>query len=344
MSDRNKYTLYVLAGMLCVVLVLLGVYTIIDFVPALITDSNLTSRGIDSPAKMWLNGYLGHFFRFKFLGNINWLMLPILVHFFITIKKRERWEMALVFMFLLSILLIAVQGFFNYRYAQTLMPFTTVLVLVSIWRFFDENKIQFLRKYVMGFLVILVLFNTWHYLPWGGNAGKVTLIEDQEIVTQETVAVPTEQAAYKSKREVFKEALLSGNIPNLRDNRTPFLGHPDLPADLLEYIQNLELAPGDQFLTNNISMIYYYTDQKAMYYWCLDDVYCDVAGYHQLFEKRSADQVYTHLRHSLHCSHVLTRDIYNTYSKPWNEFLQQYATLSFKDQLGFEVWTLNEAR
>src|SRR3989339_662568 len=52
-------------------------------------------REIGTNYDLWLNGYLGIFFRFKMFGGLNWLAVPLFIYFLITIKKRKRWEIAM---------------------------------------------------------------------------------------------------------------------------------------------------------------------------------------------------------------------------------------------------------
>ena len=46
-------------------------------------------REINTPLKLWLNGYLGIFLRFDKFGIINWLMFPLLAYFAFNIQKRK---------------------------------------------------------------------------------------------------------------------------------------------------------------------------------------------------------------------------------------------------------------
>lgn len=331
--------------MLLALLSMYGVYIVVDYVPTNIDDANLTARAIDTIGKEWFNGYLGLFFRFRFLGNINWLMLPILIHFALTLKQRERWEKALMFIYLLSVGLIALQGYFNFRYAQTLLPITIVLVMVSVWRFFDKEEVKFLQKYVLAFIIVIVSYNTYHYSPWGQRAGRVQLITDEvetadnleELsVEAEFIVEPKEKPA--GRLQIFKAALFGGNVPNLRSNRDLYFNNPKSAADILQYIDDLEMEEGKSFLCNNIPMIYYYTNKRAIYYWCEDDLYYVGEGLRYLLKDRTEEEVKDVIQNKLNCSHILTRDIYNVYDEDWAEFLKNQCTLEYKDGLGYEIY------
>ena len=73
-------------------------------------------RGIGTNMDFWLNGYLGIFFRLNKFGWLNWLVIPLFIYFLATIRKRERWEIALALAVTLSCIFISMQGYKNYRY------------------------------------------------------------------------------------------------------------------------------------------------------------------------------------------------------------------------------------
>lgn len=119
-------------------------------------------RDIETPAKKWLNGYLGMFFRFKYLGNIHWLLIPFLVYFFVRVKERQRWQMALVFAWLVTALFIAVKGYTNFRYQFSLAPFTAGMVLLLLWELL-KHKEKGLKILCFSFLGLVCIYNIYHY-------------------------------------------------------------------------------------------------------------------------------------------------------------------------------------
>lgn len=339
----GKYLYWTLAAMVIVILVVLGVYSIIDAIPADIADVNLTSRGIDTPLKKALNGHLGVFFRFKLLGNINWLMLPILVHFLITIKKRERWEKALVFLYLLSVILIALQGYFNHRYAQTLLVVTIAMVLFSLWRFFSEEVVRKLRHPVMLFCLLLVAFNTYHYMPWGGHAGR-TDIASAFNLDEAPLVNAYEGAPKMSLLGIFGSAVTFKEVADLRSNRDMYMGRPKSTAGVVEFVDGLELQAGRYILTNHLYLVYYYTDHPARYYWAEDDVYYTGEGLKPWLKDATLEEQRRILQNEMQCDYILTRNIYNTYNPDFNAFLENTCTLIYRDAAGYEVYQPNNQK
>lgn len=111
---------------------------------------------------LWLKHYLGLFFDFEYFGNLNWLAIPLLIYFLVTIKKRKRWEMAIAFVFILSCLFLSVKGRQNFRYLFTLYPFTLALIFLIGWEFIKKKS----HRLQIGILVICgiaVLFNYYHF-------------------------------------------------------------------------------------------------------------------------------------------------------------------------------------
>lgn len=91
------------------------------------------TRGIGTYKDLWLNGYLGIFFRFKYFGVLNWLSFPMLISFFATIRKRERWQIALGFVLCMSCAFICIRGYENPRYQFTLFPALITLIFLFGW-------------------------------------------------------------------------------------------------------------------------------------------------------------------------------------------------------------------
>jgi hypothetical protein len=163
---KNKK--HIIAGFTAViisVLVLLLVYTIIDKKHTGEIKTKEEYLGdIETPVKKWLNGYFGVFFRFKQLGNINWLIIPLLIWFLTTkkIKKSERWHWALLFVWGLTVIVIGIKGYYNFRYQLTLFPITSAMVLFLCWKFLEE-KSKPVKILGFSFITLACLFNIYHY-------------------------------------------------------------------------------------------------------------------------------------------------------------------------------------
>jgi hypothetical protein len=109
--------------------------------------------------ELWLNNYLALFFDFKNFGNLNWLVFPLLVYFLITIKKRKKWEKAIVLVLFLSIIAVgSVTGRSNLRHILTLHPFTLATILLFGWELIKKGK-QYIQISVLIICGIFVIFN-----------------------------------------------------------------------------------------------------------------------------------------------------------------------------------------
>ena len=161
---KNKKTFLV-----CLVIILFSlavlhlVYSIIDKKsPAALSRPTASMAEIETPAKKCFNGYLGVLFRFKSLGNCNWLAVPLVMWFLLTAKKRERWQLALTFVWLVTFLLIALKGYYNSRYQLTLFPFTAAVVLMLLWELLRGKKNHW-KVLCFSLLALACIYNIYHY-------------------------------------------------------------------------------------------------------------------------------------------------------------------------------------
>lgn len=110
-------------------------------------------REIGTNIDLWRNGYLGIFFRFKMFGVLNWLAFPLFIYFLITLRKRERWEIALGLVLSTSFIFICIQGYANYRYQLTLHPILLTIIFLFGWQVLKKQK----RK-VIGVIILFCSF------------------------------------------------------------------------------------------------------------------------------------------------------------------------------------------
>ena len=165
MTQNRKHIIYCLIAVIITIVILHTVYSIIDKKGSAVLSSGRVEeqfRDIETTGKKWLNGYFGLFFRFKYLGNINWLMIPLLVYFFATVKKRERWQLVLVFAWLAAAIFIGLKGYANYRYYFTLVPFTAAIILLLLWEFL-KNKKKYIKILCFAFFTLICVYNIYHY-------------------------------------------------------------------------------------------------------------------------------------------------------------------------------------
>lgn len=113
--------------------------------------------------EIWIRQHLALFFDFENFGNLNWIAILIFVYFLVTLKRRKRHEKAMVFVFILSLLVINLRSLPGYpRYHLTFFPFTIGLVFLTVWEFI-KKKSHFIRTAVLFICMIAVLTNVYHF-------------------------------------------------------------------------------------------------------------------------------------------------------------------------------------
>ena len=111
--------------------------------------------------ELWLKRYLDIFFNFGEFGSINWLAIPLFVYFVATIKKRKRWEISLVFVFILSCLFLSLKGHGYSPYLFTLYPFTLAVIFLYSWEFIKKMSHP-LQIGIFTICTLVVLFNCYN--------------------------------------------------------------------------------------------------------------------------------------------------------------------------------------
>ena len=134
--------------------------------------------------ELWVKRYLGLFFDFENYGILNWIAIPLLIYFLITIKKRKRWEMALAFILVLSCLSISIQGRNNPRYIFTLYPFTLGAIFLFAWELIKKKS----HGFQIGILMICgiaVFFNIYHFRDTYKFYWKYKVIVEDDLFPHE---------------------------------------------------------------------------------------------------------------------------------------------------------------
>ena len=285
------------------------VYRIINK-PALETDDvNLAYREIENTSKLLLNGYLGHLFKFKSLGNINWLVLPVLGYLLYTFRKRSKGERAFIVIYCLSLAFISFKGFFNSRYSMTMMPVTVSVVMYYLWEFFERGQLGSYKKYLLIFLFGLVMYNNFSY------SFKTASIK------KPVAEVPR-----------FRYNILHFSFRNLGNIvRVYYTELHDIAAlkirglmTLPNVLQDIEhMGSQSVFLVNNLPAFYYYTHREGYYYWCDDDKYYTGEGARALYTGRSSHQTAEWMKDSMKCNYIFTFGPYNEYSEEFNRFIEE---------------------
>lgn len=107
---------------------------------------------------IWFNGYLGVFFNFKMFGVLNWIAIPLLIYFLYTLKKREKWQIATVFVIAAGCIFICVQGYSNFRYQLTLHPLLLTLIFLTAWEIARRIHKKVIIAMAICFFFVSVVF------------------------------------------------------------------------------------------------------------------------------------------------------------------------------------------
>jgi len=177
----------VLAALAVSIFLLSRIYPIIDQRKIENAQSKEEYIGdIETPGKKILNGYLGTFFRFKQLGNINWPVIPLLIVFLVASYRRKKngkgpglqqWHKALLFSWAGLLLFLSIKGYANPRYQLSLFPINTAMVFYLLWKLL-ENRSKYLRAFCFGIVAAIAVFNIYHY------AGAYKTMWDKRIALQ----------------------------------------------------------------------------------------------------------------------------------------------------------------
>ena len=109
-----------------------------------------------------LNGYLGIFFRFDKFGYLNWLVIPLVAYFLITLKKRERWEIAVFLALFLSCIFISFMAYGWHRYQLTIFPLLITAIFLLGWQVLRDINSKVLFTGLILIFVCLFLANYYN--------------------------------------------------------------------------------------------------------------------------------------------------------------------------------------
>ena len=258
-------------------------------------DLNLQARKIETPTKLILNGYLGAFFAFNYLGNINWLLIPLaLIYYFGAKPKITRIHVAFIFLIAFALILIGLKGFFNPRYAFTLLPLFVFLVFELTWKTSKLLNTPTLRYASLVFLIGLIGWNFYREVFSIRFTEKVSeiLAEDKDIPTKNSNDVEV--------------------------------------ADVMEYVN--EMKTSDIFLVDNAPEFYYHTSKKGHYYWNGDDFLYMKNGRSKLMEGKSLTEISDTLKNDLGCKYIFSYSTYRGYNLRFDEFLSKKCKLIASDK------------
>ncbi len=319
MSNKVKLYLYIFLSLVFICVV----YFFQTQVDETVTDVNLIHRRIETPIKFWMNGYLGHFFNFKYLGSINWLLIPLALFAFLKLKYfNQEWKKAIALAYILSLFLISVKGFFNARYQLTLLPITLSALLYFLWLYLEHQDLHTFKKFVLILIVGLVFSNDVFGLLFLRESSQSILQQDRQGLVERIVnyidSIPAKIAYYENK------------------SRTP--AYP-----VIDFIRK-DLPADAHFLVNNLPMLYYYSNKKGIYYWCGDDTYYSENGRSRIMENRSIDEMMLFIKDTLKCDYLLSTPSYNKYDPKFEEFTKAYCKPVFLDLGEFAVYKITREK
>ncbi|MCB0410757.1 MAG: hypothetical protein KDD29_11100, partial [Flavobacteriales bacterium] len=287
-------------------------------------DVNLVQRNIETPIKLWFNGYLGAFFRIKNVGNLNLFVLIALAIAFLRFNKlNDTYRIAIIAFSIVSIV-VALKGYFNSRYQMTLLPLFTVITFIFLWLNVLKESSHIRRLWIYGVILAFVGFNSFFFLALYYADSKVA--EDNR----------------DSYFSIFSERL-----------KLHLYGDTDSTISSIKKDQNIyklftfledSIGYDNVILNNNIPSLYYYTAGRYHYYWCGDDLLFLKEGKVPLLENREFEEVYKYLVDSLGCHFIVSDYNYDMYNQDWLNFVNRYGRIRFFSRYNFIVYELIEAK
>jgi hypothetical protein len=310
MRNINKIYLFLTLG----IILLVVLYNIQIKVNESVSDVNLIYRRIETPTKLLLNGYLGHFFNFKYLGNLNWLIIPFGIYAVFKLHFLDtRWKKALALSYMLALILISAKGYFNSRYQLTLMPITLPVAILFLWLYLKENNFIKYKFHIVFALFVLIKINNFLGLLFMKEKFEANQLEDKGGIL------------YSLKHPIQTLSSLEKKTKNP-------------PYPVIDFIRSL--PKNEKLLVNNYPMLFYYTNKIGVYYWCGDDIYYSKKGRSFLMANRSLEQVRQFINDTLGCKYLLSTDYYNQHSKEFTKFVQSYCMPIFMDNGEFVIYEI----
>jgi hypothetical protein len=298
MIKNNTY--YSLLFLITIVCTIVYIFFTSGYVEEVLSDAQ--NREIETPQKLWVNGYLGLFFAFKNNGNIIWL-LPIIFAFAYNKIKSNKSVNYFLALFIMLFTLIALKGYINGRYQFTLVP-ACIIALTVLIPLIEENKKA--EKRIFYFLFFMTLFNTAYFIAidyWPRYKERfIALIgknEHSEIVNKNT-----------------HEAI-----------------------SYIEYIEK-HIKPNEKVLVNNLPEYFYFTDRKGVYCWTESDDYYSKNGILELRGNKSDEAFKNFILNDLQCKYILTTQQFNTYNASFELFLTENCQLIFSDNKKYLIYKL----
>lgn len=260
-NQNKKALLIAFISVIVITMLYFAVTTLFKGVPL----SDLENRGIETPIKLWLNGYFGLFFGFKSNGNIIWLLPLLLIFAWNKVKQYATLKYFMAF-YILLFMLIALKGYINGRYQFTLVPVSIISIIFLIKEIFDEVKLQQKLFYL---LLGLTLFNTLYFTSidyWPRYKERFFGIINGENNSNSTNTNSLDYLAFINNEIPENELVLVNNLPEYfyytnRKGLFCWTGQnvvftPDGEKQLIKNNSDEELK---SFIVNELNCNYFFT-------------------------------------------------------------------------------------
>lgn len=193
---NSKLTLIYFYGTTLAVCVLIYFFSgFLARVDPLSTDLTMINRSIESPIKLFFNGYMGQFFHFKMIGTILWLAFIVIIIYLFQFSSFPKSHKILFISYLVLVSLISFKGYFNYRYQLTLYPVSLILIL-----YFVHNTVNIKdSRYYNHIMLSLLLFHLSNF----NNADFIKKIADRLLSAKEKIVAIAEKPNNHSLDEIL---------------------------------------------------------------------------------------------------------------------------------------------
>ncbi|GIV26460.1 MAG: hypothetical protein KatS3mg027_0274 [Bacteroidia bacterium] len=266
-------------------------------------DYNLEVRGIETPIKLLFNGYLGVFFNFKYHSFANWVLVPLIMfYYYLRMKtgiiKINEYEKFILIFLIISVILIGVKGYFNYRYSYTLVALVFGLIFWINW---EIGKISRSKTWSYILVVYIVALNLSNFVA----------------------------QVFSDRFNFHLQRVLNIKVTNYKKSDRYVMNIDTANAfkvkNVLVCIDTMNYD--GYYIVNNLPDFYYYTNKKGYYYWVGDDDWMSKEGHKRLLENKDIDELKNFLQQSLQCRYIYTSKFYFNYNKKWDEFLFNHCRL-----------------
>lgn len=269
-------------------------------------DLASVGREVETYQKDLFNGKYGQFFRFKFIGNIIWLSIPLLAYFLL-FKWRyiNKWQIAVLFITLAGYAATYKHGY-NYRYQTTLLPIFLFFVITGFYYVLNLKKNNLLKYLFCGFLLVSYLVNI--YL---GFLYKIPVAN-----------TPINNDTNENQVEVSPENKDAKNTENIFANY----------ENAVKFINNLELGENKKFFVNNLTFFHYYTNKPGILFWIYGDYYFAAEGkVSGVIGNRSDEELNKFLTQDLNIQYIVSREDYNKLNARFEEYLNRMTVEVYND-------------